>query len=319
MKNSLIPIDHVNSLELFTQGGLNDLLQKIAEDVKSFVPDLESVKGRKEIAATARKVASSKVVIDKAGKELVSEWKAQAKEVDVSRKHAREFLDDLRDEIRQPLSDYEEKAKQAAIDKMRTEELLADEVAAYAENEIFDREQALKEKEAFIAELQALQERKAEAKREEEAERKRLEQLRLDAESKAKREAEEAIQAEKDRAKQAERDKVEAEQRLERAAEEAKERERLRAEQVERDKVEAEERSELDKQDAIERERRRAEKKEIAEKRESEARKADIENRKTVNNRIVNAFKTEDIDETTAKVIVRAVAQGAIPHMIITY
>jgi hypothetical protein len=38
-----------------------------------------------------------------------------------------------------------------------------------------------------------------------------------------------------------------------------------------------------------------------------------------VNTRIVNALKTEGIGEKTAQSIVRAVAQGAIPHMTINY
>ena len=312
MKTSLIPIDHVNSLELFTKGGLDDLLARISEDVKSFVPDLESRNGRKEIAATARKVASSKVVIDKAGKELVSEWKTQAKVVDASRRHAREFLDDLRDEIREPLTEWEARVQREAVARLRAIELIEAETEAHRMNEMIDREQAIKVREAEM-------ERRENEKREAEAEEKVLAQVRSAAKERAERDAAEAIRAERERAEQAEREAKESAERerlTSAAAEIAIKEEKERAE---REAEEASERAEREKQAAIENERIRAEAIAAAEKREEAARAADRENRRKVNGKIVDAFKAEGIGEKTAQSIVRLVASGGIPHMVIRY
>ena len=59
----------------------------------------------------ARKIASSKTYIDDAGKMMVAEWKEQARVVDKERAKARDFLDGLKDEIRQPLVEFEERDK----------------------------------------------------------------------------------------------------------------------------------------------------------------------------------------------------------------
>ncbi len=301
MSTSLIPIDHVNSLELFTKGGLDDLLKRISDDVKSFVPDLESRNGRKEIAATARKVASSKVVIDKAGKELVSEWKSQAKVVDASRRHARDVLDNLRDEIRQPLTDWEAETHRKAVEKLRALELIEAEAEAHAENEMFDREQAIKVRETELARQEEQRQHEETERREAEEQSQREAQWKEQAAEQAKREAAEAIEREKKRAEQAERDKIEAEKKAERETKEA-------AERAEREKAEA-----------VERERHRAEAQAAEERREAAARAADRENRRKVNSKIVAAFKAESIGDKTAQNIVRLVASGGIPHMTISY
>jgi hypothetical protein len=295
------------------------LLEKISADVKSFVPDLESRNGRKEIAATARKVASSKVVIDKAGKELVSEWKTQAKVVDASRRHAREFLDDLRDEIRQPLSDWEAEVQRKAVVKLRALELIEAETEAHAENELRDREQAIRVREAEMAQQEEKRQWEEAERRNAEEQAQREAQFKEQAEEKAKREAAEAIQAERDRAEQAERDQIAAEKRNEAEKLEAAERERLQAEQVEHDRIEAKEQARREKEEAIENERIRAEAIAATEKRQEAARAADRENRRKVNGKIVDAFKAEGIAEKTAQSIVRLVASGGIPHMVIRY
>ena len=47
---------------------------------------------------------------------MVSDWKAKAKKVDAVRKHARDFLDGLKDEVRMPLTEWE------AAEELRQEE-----------------------------------------------------------------------------------------------------------------------------------------------------------------------------------------------------
>lgn len=119
--SDLIKINSINAIEVFGQPEkLDEILKKIKDEALSFVPDLTTAGGRKEVASMAYKVSQSKTAIDNAGKELTAEWKKKSKAVDESRKAAREFLDNLRDQVRQPLTEWEE-AEKARIEKERIE------------------------------------------------------------------------------------------------------------------------------------------------------------------------------------------------------
>ena len=107
---NLIP-EIENPAELFKPGGLDPILAAIEAKVREFELDISTDRGRREVASLARKIASSKTYIDDAGKYLVVEWKEQAKIVDRERAKARDFLDRLKDEIRGPLTEFEEKDK----------------------------------------------------------------------------------------------------------------------------------------------------------------------------------------------------------------
>jgi colicin import membrane protein len=126
--HSLIPLESVNAVEIFTGAKLDDLLLQIRTEVATIVPDVLTAGGRKEIASLAYKVARSKTTIDDAGKTLVAEWKAKSAQVDASRKKARDYLDTLKDEVRKPLDDWE--AEQARIEQEAAARLEAERVAA---------------------------------------------------------------------------------------------------------------------------------------------------------------------------------------------
>lgn len=126
----LIPIESVNPIALFTDKGIDELLAQIEAEVSTFVPDLSTAKSRNEIKSIAYKVTLSKGVIDRAGADLVADWKSKAKVVDSSRLKARKFLDDLaeRERIasaeraeneRIAAAERAERDKQAAIDAER--------------------------------------------------------------------------------------------------------------------------------------------------------------------------------------------------------
>ncbi len=85
------------------------------------VPDLTSEKGRKAISSLAYKVARTKTAIDDAGKKLNEEARARINAVDESRREIRAQLDALRDDVRRPLTDWEEAEKERA--KVAAEEL----------------------------------------------------------------------------------------------------------------------------------------------------------------------------------------------------
>jgi hypothetical protein len=107
----LIKIESVTAVDVFKNAGLDPLLEQIKEEVRSFVPDLSTVTGRKAIASLAARVAKSKTYLDGLGKDLVADQKATIKTVDAERKRMRDDLDLLKIEARKPLTDWENKEK----------------------------------------------------------------------------------------------------------------------------------------------------------------------------------------------------------------
>jgi DNA repair exonuclease SbcCD ATPase subunit len=131
------------------------VLNRIKETVLSHVPVVDTAAGRQDIRSLAFKIAQSKTALDAAGKDLVAGWKAKAKKVDEARKEARDFLDALKAEVRQPLTDFEEaeKAREAA-------EALEREIAvawndAHREHELYLQRKDQEAREAEIAKKEA--------------------------------------------------------------------------------------------------------------------------------------------------------------------
>jgi len=93
--------------EVFSPGGLQPILDAIAEKVESYVPDLTTEEGRKDIASFSAKIASSKIFIDDRGKEFGEAKRADLKKLDAERKRARDFLIALKIKARKPLTDWE--------------------------------------------------------------------------------------------------------------------------------------------------------------------------------------------------------------------
>ncbi len=104
--------------------GVHSLFDQIAQEARSHVLDVSTKKGRDFIASLAYKVSKSKTAVDNHGKSLVEGIKSQAKVIDSDRKFFRDSCDALRDEIRAPLTEWEE-AETARINalKIRLEKL----------------------------------------------------------------------------------------------------------------------------------------------------------------------------------------------------
>ena len=109
------------SPEIFTNGGIQPLLEDVAKRARSFVFDLDTGPGRRGVASLAFKVARSKTLIDDIGKGIVAPLKQKAKKVDAERKVARDFLDGLKAEIRKPLTEWEEAEKVRLAEAERIE------------------------------------------------------------------------------------------------------------------------------------------------------------------------------------------------------
>lgn len=104
---ALISIEKINALEVFTDKGVEPILEEISKKVALLQPDVSTSKGRNEIKSMASKIARSKTLLDGVGKELVAEWKAKTKVVDASRKKMRDHLDGLKETTRAPLTEWE--------------------------------------------------------------------------------------------------------------------------------------------------------------------------------------------------------------------
>ncbi len=160
----LIQTTDINPVKLFSESGLDPILEEITEHVKSLDADLSTAKGRKEIASMAHKVAKSKTYLDELGKDLVAGQKATIKKVDGERKRMRDYLDNLKAEVRKPLTEWEEAEQRLQDQKEATKR---------AEREADDKaNRALKDA------IQAERDRQAEEKRREEAETARREKDR---------------------------------------------------------------------------------------------------------------------------------------------
>jgi len=160
-----IYIETLDPAVIFQSGGMDKVLEKIHEETSSFIPDLTSDKGRKEIAGLAHKVSKSKTLIDAYGKTLADQLNSQLKPINNERKKCRDVLDALRDSIRQPLTEWENAEKEAARLAALAEEIEGCLENAYLMNDIFDRdlvdrlaEEAAAERERVEAQEKSLDE-----------------------------------------------------------------------------------------------------------------------------------------------------------------
>lgn len=341
--NALVTIETLTPAVVFADGGVESIISKLEAEVRSITTDISTDSGRKSIASLAYKVARSKTALDDMGKELVSDLKAKAGKIDAERRVIRERLDALKDEVRKPLTDWEnaEKDRVAAHEAAllaivespeygRTE--TASELSArlnYLRNypsrewqEFSERAAAtLKGEIARTVDLLATAERL-------EAERAELERLRAEQAAREKQEREERIAREA-----AERARAEAEAKAKREADEAAtkaeaERRRVekekadaiaRAERAEAERKAAAERAEREKVAAVEAERKRAADAAAKEAAQAAAREADTKHRASVNRAAVAALVAGGLSDEAAKLAITLIAKREVPAVSISY
>lgn len=342
----LVVIEKQNAMAVFTtKEQLDPIIEAIEKEARSLVPDVSTRKGRDAIASMAHKVARSKTYIDNAGKDLVAELKALPKQIDESRRIVRERLDALKDEVRKPLTDWEnaELARKDALQQrladLRSLADVIDGVGNYLPSvEIQQRIESAKAvslddswqevaAEAGVAKDSTIQQLESAliVAKQREHEAAELERLRKEAEEKARLEREENIRREA--AERARRD-AEAQHKAElEAAARREAEEKARAELAERQRIEAEQRAELEKAAAVEAERLKAKQAEDArlaeEKRKADEqakREADVKHRKTVGTNIVNALTSHtSLTREQAIEVLTALKDDLIPCAKIHY
>ena len=312
-------------------GGTAELFERIAQEARSHVPDVTTKKGRDQIGSLAMKVSKSKTLIEKCGKELVADQKAQIKLIDDDRIATVKKFDELRNEILAPRDAWEQTEKdrvakhENAIAVIRMVPSLAESLDAEwtaqnikeaietLENRVIDSSFEEYEQEAKLAKLETLESlRTALTIREKyEAEQAELERLRLAEQARLQREHEDRI----------------AREAAERATREAEEKARFEAERVQREKAEAEQRearlkaekeaAELRAVQAAENERKRIEAEQVAkaeaERKAAEAREADVAHKKQICSEALKGLTDLGVSVDQGKAILNAINKGLVP------
>lgn len=319
MDLTVIEIKPEQAPTLYRAGGLDAYLEQIRQAVNE-VPDLTTKKGRDRVASLAAQVSRSKTAIEKPGREYLKRLKEAVRPAEAEIKRFVDACDELRDETRRPLTDWE-----AEQERIKAEEAMnALHAEALAMNEEFDRQLAARiESDHEMALLMNDAFDREQADKAAEAERQRIaheEEIKRLAAAAAAREVE---------------------QRAQREREEAAHREavlKAQAEQAERDRIAAEQKAEADKQAAIEAERRKAQEEADRIRREAEQREqgrlaeekrkadeqarreADVKHRKAVGTEIVKALLANtSLTRDQAIEVLTAVKDGRIPHTGISY
>ncbi|HBZ2209780.1 TPA: hypothetical protein MG834_13705 [Klebsiella pneumoniae] len=339
---------------IYVENGLDSFLEKIRAGVNE-VPDLSTAKGRARIASLAAQVSRSKTAVEKPGRDYLKRLKEQPKVVEAELRRFVTECDQLRDEVRRPLTEWEdaEKARTEALQQrlvdLRALSDVIDTAGNYlpsadiqarileAKSVVLDDSWQERAAEAGVAKDSTIQQLEASLviaqKREHEAAE--LDRLRKEAEEKARLEREENIRREA--AEQAKRDteakaqaEIDAAARREseaRAATERAERERIEAQQkAEREAKAAAEKAEQEKNAAIAAERRRqeeaesarlAEQKRIAE--EEARRAADKEHRRSINRQAIADLIESGLTQEMAEKALIAIASGKVSAVSIKY
>ena len=305
-QQQVITIDDIsadNAPAIYVAGGLGQFFEAVKAEVTGEVPDLATVKGRARIASLAATVSKSKKAVETPGRDYLKRLKEMPKVVEAELREFVTKMDSLRDNTRQPLTDWEE-AEQARKDKHvdgiqaikdlavfeatptaahvadtitqlemvaisdTWEEFLAE--AAQVKDETLVKLRTLhaesEQYEAEQAELTRLREEKEARDKKDNEDR-----IAREAAQRATREAEERAQRERDAEAQRVRDEQAAFERRENDLKlQAAESER-RAEQAKREQIEAEQKAERDRLAHIEREKQAVERARLEEKARADA------------------------------------------------
>jgi hypothetical protein len=115
----VITIDDIsaeNAPTIYVAGGLNQFLEAVKAEVTGEVPDLATRKGRERIASLAAKVSKSKTAVEKPGRDYLRRLKEMPKVVEAELREFVTEMDALRDQVRQPLTEWQD-AEDARVER----------------------------------------------------------------------------------------------------------------------------------------------------------------------------------------------------------
>lgn len=335
--------------------GTKSLFEKIATEARSVIFDMSVKKERDALKSFAYNLARTKTTVDNYGKEMVAEIKKQSGVIDADRKFWRDNMDLLQEEIRKPLTDFENAEKdrvakhEGAIEAIKNfsnnnflitanssmiegaittlnDQVIDSSFEEYEEQAKLAKLETLETLRNALSETQSLEAERAELERLRQADierqqKERDEKIAREAADKERVEAEAKALADR---KRAEQEKLEAEQREARLKLE-KEQAELREQQLKLQAIEREKQAEIDRQNAVEAERLRIEQeaqaKADAERKAEEQRKANVEHMRTINREAFSAIEglSLGIPEAQIKELITAIAKNQIPHISIKY
>lgn len=338
-----------------TENGTKSLFEKIATEARSVIFDMSVKKERDALKSFAYNLARTKTTVDNYGKEMVAEIKKQSGVIDADRKFWRDNMDLLQEEIRKPLTDFENAEKdrvakhEGAIEAIKNfannnslitanssmiegaiatlnDQVIDSSFEEYEEQAKLAKLETLETLRNALSETQSLEAERAELERLRQADierqqKERDEKIAREAADKARVEAEAKALADR---KRAEQEKLEAEQR-EAHLKLEKEQAELREQQLQQQAIEREKQAEIDRQKAVEAERLRIEQevkaKADAERKAEEQRKANVEHMRTINREAFSAIEglSLGIPEAQIKELITAIAKNQIPHISIKY
>ena len=138
----LIVLEKLNPVDLFKPNGLDTVLKEIDEKARSVIlAGIDTKQDRDNIRAIAAKVGSTKSTLQKIGTKYTETMRAAVKESNAERDRGVDFLQSLQNDIREPLTEYEEAKKQriddadAAIEKLSDCATFADDYANPSDSE----------------------------------------------------------------------------------------------------------------------------------------------------------------------------------------
>jgi hypothetical protein len=348
---AIIPTSAV-SVILGQSDEATNILKSIADKVAGYKPDISTPKGRKECASMAAQIATAKMDMVRLANGMMEADKARIASVLGERKVIEERMDELKVQVRQPLTDFEnaEKARVSAHEAALSEiaglvngvhgmssddiNVLLDRLTEIAQGDVEWQEFTVRAqdlirqvdgelhaalnvaygRERDAAELARLQAIEAERAAQEAAQRQAEREAQI---------AKEAAEVERTRALIREK---QAQELAERAAQEAACAAALKIEaaeraaaKAERDAAEAAENVGRVRQAAIEVERARAAQVAADAQAEADRRAADLSHRKRINNELLADLRKCELEEATAKALIKSIAKGEIRHLTIGY
>lgn len=336
-----------------TENGTKSLFEKIATEARSVIFDMSVKKERDALKSFAYNLARTKTTVDNYGKEMVAEIKKQSGVIDADRKFWRDNMDLLQEEIRKPLTDFENAEKdrvakhEGAIEAIKnfannnslitanssmiqgaiaalSDQVIDSSFEEYEEQAKLAKLETLETLRSALTETQSLEAERAELERLRQADierqqKERDEKIAREAADKARVEAEAKALADR---KRAEQEKLEAEQREARLKLE-KEQAELREQQLKQQAIEREKQAEINRQKAVEAERLRIEQeaqaKADAELKEQQAREANKAHKKKICNEALQGLVKLGVSEELGKQILQAIHKDEVPHVSIKF